>query len=161
MSEEERREESEPGVPSPERTFPAPRGQEELPPRNGPALRPHDFERPRSLGEERLRALDSIHRKFARAAASMLSVMARTKVQVDLGHIGQRTYAELIRGLQNPTCLFLVYCLPERLPFVLEIKPAVLFPLLERILGGRGDLPAAGPAARPMTRIEQDIARSI
>ncbi|MBI4602087.1 MAG: FliM/FliN family flagellar motor switch protein [Planctomycetes bacterium] len=121
--------------------------------------RPHDFTRPRHISEERLRALDSIHRKFARSASAALSVLARSRAQVDLAGISQRSYFEFIRSLHSPTCLFLVYCLPPRVPLVLEIMPAVLFPVMERLLGGRGE--ETPVPSRPLTRLEQDVARSV
>jgi flagellar motor switch protein FliM len=122
-------------------------------------VRPHDFLKPRLLSEEDLQTLDAIHRKAARSIAEALSILARARVECHLSLIGQREYFDFIHSLQNPTHLTLVHCLPPRLPMVLEMSPAVLFPLMERLLGGKGE--GGPPPARALTRIEQGLARSI
>lgn len=121
--------------------------------------RAHDFQKPRLLSEAEVRALDTLHRKFARTLSSSFSVLVRLRVQADLISVTQRSYFDFLRSLGNPTCLSLVYCLPERIPFVAELSPAVLFPMIERLLGGKGDDSPA--AARPLTKIEQSLANSI
>ena len=123
------------------------------------ARRRHDFATPRLLAEKQVRALDRMHRKFAQAVSTALSVLARTKVRVDLLEVSQKPYFEFIRSLGSPTSLHLVYCLPQKIPFVLETSPRVLFPVIERMLGGRGE--DTVEPARPLTRIEQSLARSI
>ncbi len=129
-------------------------------------LRLHDFQKPRLVSDERLRALESIHRKFTRAATVALSALVRARAQVELTCLSQKTYFEFIRSLPNPTCLCLAYSQPvspsaaaPRIPFVLEIDPSALFLMIERLLGGKGD--GRVPPARPLTRIEQELARSI
>ncbi len=121
--------------------------------------RPHDFRRPRLISDERLKALDTLHRKFARNLSSALATLARARVQVDLVSVSQKTYFDFIRSLPNPTALCLVYHLPQRLPFVLELSPGFLFPLTARLLGGREE--AAPAQGRAMTRIEQEIGKTI
>jgi flagellar motor switch protein FliM len=122
-------------------------------------MRLHDFHKPRLLAEADLRALDTIHRKFARAAADALSVLARTRVECLLSFVAQRPYFDFIRSIENPTHLNLVYCLPQKAPFVLEMGASILFPMIERLLGGRGDKDTQ--PARPLTRIEQSVAGTI
>lgn len=119
----------------------------------------HDFRRPRWLPEDRLRALEVIHRKFARNASTVLSALARARLQVDLATVAQRTYFDFIRSLPNPTALFLVYHLPQRTPFVLELSHTLLFPLVERLLGGKGEVSSI--PTRPLTRVEQDLGRIV
>ncbi|HVR76658.1 MAG TPA: FliM/FliN family flagellar motor switch protein [Planctomycetota bacterium] len=130
-------------------------------PRRGsdPGARLHDFQRPRHISGERLRALDTVHRKFARAASSALSALVRARLEVDLISVSQRTFFDFISSLHNPTSLHVIYCVPFRIPFVLEMSPNILFPMMERLLGGRGD--DRPHPARPFTRIEQGLARSI
>ena len=121
--------------------------------------RRHDFKTPRLISEAEVRALEALHRKFCRAAATALSVLARARVQVDLLGIQQRPYFEFIRSLESPSSLHLVYCLPRRIPFVFELSPRILFPLLERLLGGKGE--ETVEPARPLTRIEQGLSKTV
>jgi flagellar motor switch protein FliM len=128
----------------------------------GPKASPpplHDFQKPRLLSEREAAALEAAHRKLARSLSESLSALLRTPARCDLAHVAQRPYFEFIRSLSSPTCLHLVYCLPQRAPFVLELSPSILFPMLERLLGGKGD--SLSVPARPLTRIEQGLARSV
>lgn len=147
----------------PAASSPSPRASTETPRHPlsawGVQYRAHDFQGSKLLSQRQIQALDSLHRKFARSASSALSAYVRSKVQVQLSSVAQRAYSEFISALPNPTSLHLVYCLPGRIPFVLEVHPAVLFPMMERLLGGKGDevhLPS-----RPLSRIEQSLADSI
>jgi flagellar motor switch protein FliM len=115
----------------------------------------HDFQKTRILSDEQARALDTLHRKFARAASEALTALVRGRVELSLLGVSQRTYFDFIRSLQNPTSLHLVYCLPRELPFVLELSPAVLFPMMERLLGGTAD--DIVQPVRPFTRVEQAL----
>ena len=135
------------------------RGTSRPPVFSAQARRRHDFATPRLLSEKQVRVLDRTHRKFAQGVSAALSVLARTKVQVDLIEVRQTPYSEFIRSLGSPTSLHLVYCLPEKIPFVLETSPKVLFPIIERMLGGKGE--DTVEPARPLTKIEQSLARSI
>jgi len=67
----------------------------------------------------------------------------------------QRPYGDFIGSLGNPTCLHLVSAVDEGGSFVLEMSPSIVFPLLDRLLGGSGD--DARLPARPLTRLEQTL----
>ena len=119
----------------------------------------HDFLRARLLSGREAAALEAAHRKLARALSERLSAVLRTRTACELVQVAQRPYFEFIRSLSSPTHLNLVYCLPQRAAFVLEMSPAILFPALERLLGGKGD--SFTVPARPLTRIEQSLARTL
>ena len=118
--------------------------------------RPHDFQRLRLLSETQSRTMEALHRKFARQAAEALSVLVRSKVEVTLLGVAQRSFSEFIHSLPNPTSLHLVYCQPRGLSMVLEIGPGMVFAALERLLGSKGD--EGLQPVRPFTRLEQVLA---
>ena len=119
----------------------------------------HDFLRARLLSGREAAALEAAHRKLARTLSERLSTLLRTRTGCELVEVAQRPYFEFIRSLSSPTHLHLVYCLPQRAAFVLEMSTAILFPALERLLGGKGD--SFSVPARPLTRIEQGLARTL
>jgi len=119
----------------------------------------HDFLRARLLSGRESAALEAAHRKLARTLSERLSALLRTRTGCELVEVAQRPYFEFIRSLSSPTHLHLVYCLPQRAAFVLEMSTAILFPALERLLGGKGD--SFSVPARPLTRIEQGLARTL
>jgi flagellar motor switch protein FliM len=102
-----------------------------------------------------VRALDALHRRYAERASGTLTAMVRGRAQVTLTEIRQCSYFDFIRSLHNPTSLQLVYCVPGKQPFVAEMTPAILFPILDRLLGSEGD--DSPFPIRPFTSIEAPL----
>lgn len=145
-----------------EASGPASGKEAEAAPSAGAALRelhpprPHNFARGALLSKRQVESLEATYRKSARQLAESFSALARQRVDVELLGVAQRTYSEFSHGLNHPTSLLLVHCLPRRQPFVLELQPTVGLPFIERILGGTAD--SLPPTARPLTRMEQSVA---
>jgi flagellar motor switch protein FliM len=112
----------------------------------------YDFKRPERVGKEQMRALQSVHDGFSRNFGAALSAMLRAIVEVKLTSVDQLTYGEFIFSLENPTCFNLIRAEPLEGHIILDINPAILFPIIDRLLGG-GKEPGA-PARRPLTEIE-------
>ena len=124
----------------------------------GPSLRPpekvtsYDFKRPERVGKEQIRALQTLHEGFGRNFAAGLSAMLRSMVEVKLAGVDQLTFSEFIFSLENPTCVNLLTANPLEGNLVLEINPSILYPIIDRLLGGGRE---GGPLARrPLTEIE-------
>ena len=113
---------------------------------------PYDFKRPERVGKEQMRALQSLHEGFGRNFGAALSALLRTIVEVKLTSVDQLTYSEFVFSLENPTCFNLLRAEPFEGNLILDINPAVLYPIIDRLLGGGKQ---AGPLARrPLTEIE-------
>jgi len=113
---------------------------------------PYDFKRPERVGKEQIRALQTLHEGFGRNFAAGLSAMLRTMVEVKLAGVDQLTFSEFIFSLENPTCLNLLTAEPLEGNLILEINPSILYPIIDRLLGGGRE---GGPLARrPLTEIE-------
>jgi flagellar motor switch protein FliM len=113
---------------------------------------PYDFKRPERVGKEQIRALQTLHEGFARNFAAGLSAMLRSMVEVKLAGVDQLTFSEFIFSLENPTCLNLLCAEPLEGSLILEINPSILYPIIDRLLGGGRE---GGPLARrPLTEIE-------
>ncbi len=111
-----------------------------------------DFKRQQPPAAAPLRMLRVVHETFARNLAAALSVMMRTPVDVALAAADQMTYADFTSGLETPTCYQVLAAAPLEGKFFLDLSPSILFPLIDRLLGGGGD---PGPIARrPLTEIE-------
>jgi flagellar motor switch protein FliM len=113
---------------------------------------PYDFKRPERVGKEQIRALQTVHEGFGRAFGAALSAMLRTIVEVKLTSVDQLTYSEFVFSLENPTCFNLLRAEPLEGNLILDINPTILYPIIDRLLGGGKD---AGPLTRrPLTEIE-------
>ena len=112
----------------------------------------YDFKRPERVGKEQMRALQTMHEGFGRNFGAALSALLRTIVEVKLTSVDQLTYSEFVFSLENPTCFNLVNAKPLEGQLILDINPSILFPIIDRLLGGT--TASAAPARRPLTEIE-------
>jgi flagellar motor switch protein FliM len=71
---------------------------------------------------------------------------------VKLTSVDQLTYSEFVFSLENPTCFNIITAAPLEGQLILDINPSILFPVIDRLLGG--STTAAPPARRPLTEIE-------
>jgi len=115
-------------------------------------ITPYDFKRPERVGKEQMRALQSLHEGFGRNFGAALSALLRSIVEVKLTSVDQLTYGEFVFSLENPTCFNLLRAEPLEGNLILDINPSILYPIIDRLLGGGKD---AGPISRrPLTEIE-------
>src|SRR5215475_12032840 len=113
---------------------------------------PYDFKRPERVGKEQMRSLQTMHEGFGRNFGASLSALLRKLVEVKLTSVDQLTYSEFVFSLENPTCFNLLRAEPLEGHLILDINPAILYPIIDRLLGGGKD---AGPVSRrPLTEIE-------
>ena len=99
----------------------------------------YDFKRPNRVSKEQLRAFRGIHDKMARSISSQISSIMRSIVEIQLHSVDQMTYGEFLMSLPNPTSFNVFSMKPLEGNGVLEINPSIAFPMLDRILGGRGE----------------------
>jgi flagellar motor switch protein FliM len=99
----------------------------------------YDFKRPNRVSKEQLRAFRGIHDKMARSISSQISAIMRSIVEIQLHSVDQMTYGEFLMSLPNPTSFNVFSMKPLEGNGVLEINPSIAFPMLDRILGGKGE----------------------
>ncbi|CAM3561632.1 MULTISPECIES: flagellar motor switch protein FliM [Helicobacter] len=99
----------------------------------------YDFKRPNRVSKEQLRAFRGIHDKMARALSSQISAIMRSIVEIQLHSVDQMTYGEFLMSLPSPTSFNVFSMKPLDGTGVLEINPSIAFPMIDRLLGGKGD----------------------
>src|SRR4029450_3467435 len=78
--------------------------------------------------------------------------LCRAIYEVRLRSLNNLPYSEFIFSLENPTCFNLLRAEPLEGNLILDINPSILYPIIDRLLGGGKD---AGPISRrPLTEIE-------
>jgi flagellar motor switch protein FliM len=115
-------------------------------------ISPYDFKRPERVGKEQMRSLQTMHEAFGRNFGAALSALLRTIVELKLTSVDQLTYSEFVFSLENPTCFNLINAKPLEGQLILDINLSLLFPIIDRLLGGGSD--PAPPTRRPLTEIE-------
>ena len=122
-----------------------------------PAYEVYDFRRPDKLSKDHVRALQMLHENFAGFFMSSLAGHLRTQIEVELVSVEPVPYDEYIKTVSESLLNILnVETLSGQAIF--EIDFAILFSMLDRLLGGKG---AAGKVVRDLTDIEKVLASSI
>ena len=99
----------------------------------------YDFKRPNRVSKEQLRAFRSIHDKLARTSSSQISSIMRSIVEIQLHSVDQMTYGEFLMSLPNPTSFNVFSMKPLEGNGILEVNPSIAYPMIDRILGGKGE----------------------
>ena len=118
----------------------------------------YDFRRPDRVSKEQLKGLQSLFEAFAREVSIVLPPFLRTVVRVDLVSIDQLTYDEFILSVGRPTSLAVINMAPLEGNAVLEMTLDMVFPIIERVLGGRGE---NLKERRELTEIENRISNRV
>jgi flagellar motor switch protein FliM len=117
-------------------------------------IKRYDFKRPDRFSKDQLRMLEMMHEAFARNFGTMLSAFIRTVAEIEVVSVRQSSYGEYVNGLANPTALTVFSFEPLRGNCMLEINPTIIFPIIDRVLGGPGNPMAK---ERELTDIEQVV----
>lgn len=112
----------------------------------------YDFRRPERVGKDQMRALQSLHEGFTRKFGASLSAMLRTIAEAKLISVDQLTYSEFVYSLEIPTCFNLLRPSPLEGHWILDISPSILYPIIDRMLGGNPD--SESTLKRPLSEIE-------
>lgn len=118
----------------------------------------YDFRRPNRVSREQLRSFRSIHDKMARNLSNQISAIMRSIVEITLHSVDQMTYGEFLMSLPTPTSFNVFSMKPMDGAGVLEINPSIAFPMIDRLLGGRGD---QYDDSREFTNIEVNLLDTI
>lgn len=114
----------------------------------------YNFRRPDRVSREQMRTLHFMHDRFARNFSSSLSAYLRTITEVNLVSVEQLSYQEFLLSVPDPTCFNAISIRPLEGAFALEVNPQLVFPIIDKMLGGPGE---ALKIMRTMTDIEQSI----
>ena len=101
---------------------------------------------------EPLAVLRTLHEEFCRRLSAALSELLRTDVDAKMPRVVMLRCGEFLYGLPNPTCLNIVEAEAVEGMFLLDLEPRVLYPMIDRMLGGAAD--ATAWDHRPLTDIE-------
>ncbi len=114
----------------------------------------YDFKRPNRVSKEQLRSIRALHDKMARNLASDISSLMRSIVEIQLHSVDQMTYGEFLMSLPSPTSFNVFSFKPLDGKGVIELNPSIVFPMIDRLLGGPG---VPFDANREFTDIELNL----
>ncbi len=135
----------------------------------------YDFLRPERASPAAMRALTDVHEEAARGIAAAFSGALGTPVDCRLQAFDHAAWGEFVMDLPNPTCFAVIAASPASggpkaeagdQPtfrggrFAFEIGPAILYPMMERLLGAQSGDEGEAPG-RPLTAIERRVAATL
>lgn len=118
----------------------------------------YDFRRPDKFSKDQIRTIEMMHESFARHFGADLSGYIRTIAEVTVTSVKQLTYQEYSERIPNPTSIAVFSVEPLKGLCVFEINPSIIFPIIDRVLGGQGEAIAK---PRELTDLEQAIVGKI
>lgn len=127
--------------------------------RPAPKVELYDVRRADRMPRDQLRTIRQLHENFSRALGASLSAYLRAYVSVTLISLEQISYREFSQTLASPTVLMLLEMAPFEGNALLEINPALAFPILEIALGGSGKNVTVPD--REITEIEANVLRGV
>jgi flagellar motor switch protein FliM len=119
-----------------------------------PGVEVYDFQRPTTLGRERMRALTLAFENFSRQWATQLTAMTRAVTHVEIESLEVERYGEYADSLPEQTSMILLTVSDLVSRAVLQVGQDVALGWVGRMLGGNASLQAP---TRPFTPIESTI----
>lgn len=111
---------------------------------------------PPPLPKELTRACGALAERWSRNCAAELPQLLHREAALETVAVSQVPYGEFRARLSNPVCFASLSVAGCDGPWVLEIGPSILFPMIDCMLGG-GSQPAT-IVTRPLTDIERRLA---
>ncbi|MFN7181051.1 MAG: flagellar motor switch protein FliM, partial [Planctomycetota bacterium] len=119
----------------------------------------YDFRKPERVSKDQLHIMSMFYEGFARNLATDLSTLIRGIVESEVKISEQMIFSEFIASIPNPTCITLLSFEGQEKTTYLDFNYSILFPLIDRIIGGPGHIDAV--PTRTLTEIEWELANSI
>ena len=121
---------------------------------------PYNFAQPLKAEMKLGCGLDSLQADIAAGLSRSLSEHVGLRIDIAPHTIESLRYSDFIATLSRPTCLGVLRIDPPNAQACLDIAPAVLFPMIDALLGGHRS-PAEAVPNRALTQIEQGLALQI
>jgi flagellar motor switch protein FliM len=128
-------------------------------PVSGDSAPPYDFRKPDRIPKSQLRAISFLHENLVRSLTSSLSAYLRSFVSGNLISVEQIPYRSFVEALPENTCMVPLTLLPRAGNAILEINPALIFPILELLLGGKKT--SALNKSRELTEMEHHLLENL
>lgn len=124
----------------------------------GPVVQPWDIRQAGQIGREQMRSISLLHEIFARNLTHSIGAYLRIVFECGLVSAEHLTYREFLQRIPEKTYLASCNLSPVDVTAALQIDLAVVFPIIDLLLGGEG---TGGDLGREITEIEQQVLESV
>lgn len=108
------------------------------------------------VSRDLLRSLQSIHYGLSQVTSASLSELLQCTVRVQLTRVESTTFGAFVETLGSPCCCHILSPFPLDGHWILDLQPAILYPLIDRMLGVKS--PGEVDPQRPLSSIELRLA---
>ncbi len=123
-----------------------------------PTILPCNFRSAGRLSNDSTRQLRTMHDSFARNVSHSLDLFLGSPIEIKLAGIEQIGSREFVSSLAAGSYLVPFTLMPVQSRVIAKFDSALLFPLLDLLLGGTGD---PLDEARELTEIDEELIRSV
>jgi flagellar motor switch protein FliM len=124
----------------------------------GPVVQEWDIRQAGQIAVEQLRAINQLHEVFARNLSTAVGGYLRIAFDCSLASAEHLTYREFLQSVPEETYLASIELAPVGAVAVLQLDLAIVFPIIDVMLGGEG---TGSDAAREITEIEEQVLEGI
>ena len=140
-------------------------GNEEKPAEPEKKYRKYDFYSPRKFTKERLKMLNSIFEGYARVINSRLNALLHTTCEIEVGSVEEQRYNEFSNALTESDVVALAKIdqekLQEETPILVHMDTGVALTIIDRMIGGDGELEPDLPSDYKLTDLELNMYEDI
>jgi flagellar motor switch protein FliM len=134
---------------------PSGRGEEKRRTISKEQVAPFDPRKPNRLNRDQVKRLNNLFNAFAERLSERLNREFRMEASTRVIGMTQERTPSFLQALSKPGCIYQVDFAPMRLPAFVVLQPSLVFSMVDRMLGGSGQVELA---PRELTEVESDIA---
>ena len=129
--------------------------------------RKYDFKSPRKFTKDRLKMLSSVFENYTRVIKSRINGLLHTTCEITVESVEEQRYYEFSNALSEGDVLALADVElegeghPEEPPMLLHFTTSLMLSMMDRLMGGEGDLDPRLPDGYTFTDLELRLYESI
>lgn len=104
----------------------------------------YDFRSPRKYTKERLKMLNGVFENYAKVLNTRINALARATCEVEVDTVDEQRYYEFSNALIDGEVVTLAYLDllgdREETPVIIVATPSIMVSLIDRLMGGNGDV---------------------
>jgi flagellar motor switch protein FliM len=122
-------------------------------------VRELDFSRPVKLAPDQQRRFERAHETFCRTASTRLSAELRSPIEFEIINVDQLTWSAALADVPQPSIFGVLATQPLETTVLICAERALVFRLIERLIGGGDGGDRETPIERNLTEIETALTR--
>ena len=121
----------------------------------------YDFRSPRKYTKERLKMLNGVFENYAKVLNTRINALARATCEVEVDTVDEQRYYEFSNALIDGEVVTLAYLDidgdREDTPVIIVATPSIMVSLIDRLMGGNGDVEEDLPSDYTYTDLDLSL----